>query len=147
MSAQLPSRVPAVTDWLLANLPAAVSLDASQVVDGPPTEANLKSTCVIIGDTDMEQDWAALGARNRDEQATIKGVIYVLGAGASQTTVNKSAFALLALIEVFLRTGTNITLGSNVLWCGVCPTTIAKQQADNARAAFLAFDLKFTARI
>lgn len=147
MSTQYPSRVIVVTDWLLANLPAAVSLDASQVIDGPPTEANLKSTCIILGDVDMVQDWAAIGARNRDEEAIIKCVIYVLGPGQTQTTVNKQAFALLGLIELFLRTSTNITLGGNVWQSAILPTTIAKQQADNARAAFLAFDLKFNARI
>lgn len=147
MSAQFPSRVIVVTDWLLANLPAALSLDASQIVDGPPTEANLKSTCLILGDVDMKQEWAALGARNRDEEATIKCVIYVLGPGQSQTTVNKTAFALLGLLELFLRTSTNITLGGNVWQSAIKPTTIAKQLGDNARAAFLAFDLTFNARI
>ena len=145
MSTQYPSRVPVVTDWLLANLPAATGLDATQIIDGPPTEAQLRATCIILGDTDMEQDWAALGARNRDENSIIKCAIYLIGPGQSQTTVNKAAFALLALIEAYLRT--NITLGSNVIWVGVVPTTIMKQLGDNARVAVLDFNLKFFARI
>lgn len=146
MSAQLPSRVPVVTDWLIANLPTATGIPAAQISDGPPTEAQLRSTCIIIGDTDMEQEFAALGARNRNEYATIRLVIYVIGQGG-QTVINNAAFTILASIETYLRTGTNITAGSNVVWIEVVPTTIAKQQGDNARAAFLAADLKFFARI
>ena len=67
MSTQRSSRVPAVTDWLLANLPTATGLTTDQICDGPPTEAQLRATCIIIGDTDMDQEWAALGARNRNE--------------------------------------------------------------------------------
>lgn len=147
MSAQLPSRVPAVTDWLLANLPTATGLPANQIVDGPPTEANLQATCIIIGDVDMDQEWAALGARNRNEEATIKLVIYHIGQGG-QTVVNNVAWSLLASIELYLRANSSqLTAGGLVLWMGVVPTTIAKQLSDNARAAFLAVDLKFTARI
>ena len=105
----------------------------------------MRSTCIILGDTDMDQDWAALGARNRDENSVIHCTIYLVGPGQSQTDVNKAAFALLALIESYLRT--NLTLGSNVNWAGVVPTTLLKQLGDNARIAVLDFNLKFFARI
>ena len=146
MSATLPSRVPAVTDWLMTNLPIATGLDPTYVVDGPPTEANLRTTCIIIGDVDMDQEWAALGARNRNEEAILHLVIYHIGQGG-QTVVNNVAWDLLASIETYMRVSANVTAGNNVLWMGVVPTTLTKELTDNARAAWLEVDLKFTARI
>jgi hypothetical protein len=145
VSAILASRVPAVTDWLLANLPAATGLEVTEIVDGPPTEAQLRRTCVILGDVTMSQDWAALGARNRNEEADLELAIYILGPGQTQTEVNKRAFDVLSDIELYLRA--NVTAGNNVLWLGVVPTELVKDMGDNARIAWLSATLRFTARI
>lgn len=148
MSAQYSSRAPLVTAWLLANLPAALSLDTKQVHDGPPTDG-VRATCVILGDTEYETDWAALGARNREETATLQCSICVLGPGQTQTQVNEAAYALLGLIDLYLRAqiGT-ISAAAPGLWTiAVAPVSLTKQIGDNARYAFLDFDIRYSARI
>lgn len=149
MSAQLPSRVPLVTAWLLANLPAALSLDATQVVDGPPTEANLKSTCVIIGDVDHDEDWAALGARNRKETATCTCLIYVLLPGGTQTAAVSTAYGLHSTLDLFLRANISAvaTAAPGVWDVSTRRLSLAKSYADNARLAYLQFSIRLQSRI
>ena len=149
MSTQYASRAALATAWLVAQLPAVVALPNEQIVDGPPSEANLKSTCVILGDITHDQNWAALGARNRDENTSLQLTIYVLGPGQTQTAVNESAYALLALIEIWLRN--NISAAMTVIpglqWIEIMPKSLNKQPGDNARLAYLDCDIKYFARI
>ena len=149
MSTQYASRGPLVTAWLVANVPAALSLAAEQVIDGPPTEANLRSTCVIFGDLEYDEDWAALGARNKDSAIVIKSCIYVLGAGQTQTAVITTAEGLLSTLDLFLRANFTpiITAAPGVWDIATRRTALSKSQSDNARMAYLAFDLRIKSRI
>jgi hypothetical protein len=149
MSTQYASRVPLLTAWLLSNVPSALSLDAAQVVDGPPTEANLRATCVVFGDVEHEEGWAALGARNRDEVVSIKSCIYVLGAGQTQTAVNSTAYSLQSTLDLYLRANiTAIATAAPGIWdVATRRTALAKSMGDQARMAYLAFDVRFQARI
>jgi hypothetical protein len=149
MSTQRVTRAAEVTAWLVEHLPSVVGLDPEQVVDGPPTEANLRSTCIILGDVVFDGDWKGLGARNRDETATIKTVIYVLGPGQTQVEVNDTAYRLLGLIDLDLRNtiGDLATDVPGVQWISTQPTAIHKAVGDNARVAYLAVDLSYFARI
>lgn len=149
MSTQLPSRVPLVTSWLLTNLPAALSLDATQVVDGPPTEANLKATCVIIGDVDHEEDWAALGARNRNETASFTCLIYVMLPGGTQTAAVAAAYGLHSTLDLYLRDNISaIATAAPGVWdVSTRRLSLAKSYADNARLAYLRFSIRLQSRI
>lgn len=149
MSTQYASRAPLFTAWAVANLPDALSIDTTQVIDGPPTEANMGSTCVILGDVEHDEDWAAIGARNRNEQATIKCCIYIRGEGKTQTEVVEAAYALHGLIDLYLRDQISaIATVAPGLWeVSTRRTSMAKSQSDNARMAYLAFDIRIQSRI
>lgn len=149
MSTAYASRAALATAWLKAQLPNVTGLANEQIVDGPPTEANLRSTCIILGDIEHEQVWAAVGARNRDENTTLRIMIYVLGAGQTQTAVNESAYALLALVELWLRTAISAaaTAIPGLQWIEIQPDSLHKQTGDNARLAYLDCDIKYFARI
>ena len=136
------SKVPAVTAFLLELFRR--SLPEVQVSDGTPG-ATLEAETIVIADVTFSQEWAAIGAKNRDENAEIRVVVYVRKMGGTQTEANERAFELLAACELALRS--DPTLGGLVLQLGVVPVAHHKSMGDAAREAYIAVDLKYRARI
>lgn len=64
-----------------------------------------------VGDTDDEsdQEWAALGARARDETYALRLVVVSAVPGSSQQQATEDAFEMFGLMEAGLRA--NVTLG------------------------------------
>lgn len=129
----MSSRIPAAVDYLVTTITSTLGANA-HVFDGPPangTELELNNR-VWIGYSPVspdlpavtgDQDFAALGARSRNENfAIVCAVEYWDGSGAF-TVLRAAAFALLRQIETLLRgTGGNpgdCTLGGAVQFAGL----------------------------
>lgn len=111
------STIPTVVDRLLVLLNAATWPtsadwpDVPQVTDSDPDEPERQ--VVLVGDTfaegDDDQEWAAVGARTRDERYAVNVNVMVMTPGLTIGEARARAFALLAVVEQTLID--NVTLG------------------------------------
>ncbi len=112
----LPSTIPAAKAALVTLIAGATypSGETVQVSYGEPKDRG--RLAVIVGDTsgtgEADQEWAALGANNRDEHYVIGLNVIVNVPGQSQQASAELAFAVFAAIEDALRDDpTLVTIG------------------------------------
>lgn len=140
---------------------AAVTLEPGcAVLDGPVAKAAPKEF-VVIGTSDLldsewisataDQEWSALGARTRSEEADIFGVsvAWTGDAGRARPARDK-ALANIAKLEQALRTGDNITLGlaaAGINWAGIAITQLRQVADDKGIAVWASFTVRYRARL
>jgi hypothetical protein len=103
--------VPVVKAYLETLFKAAPGLTGVQVFRGHPGDT-VQPELVMIGKVTLEQEWAALGARRKDEAYTVAVTVQVVQAGTDQDVVTERAYELVAAIEDALRN--DVTLGGAV---------------------------------
>ena len=105
------SALPGAITALLTIFGAASGLDGVKVIDGPPTDDIATEDFLAVGWTgaddqpaaDTVQDFAAAGARTRDEDFTIACVIDAWSGDDSFSVVRARVFAILGIVEQELR--------------------------------------------
>lgn len=155
------SRVPAMLTYLLAAFRSAATIGQAsppvRVLDGPEVTGEPTGLALWVGtddpeetDTgqqaaDMEQEWAALGARARDELFTIYCVADGMTGEDTMAAARDAAFGIVAAVENLLRADVN--LGGNCLFAGVCPTGLFQKSTDRGALARVPFKIEGKARI
>lgn len=96
------STIPTVAASLLSLLNAATWPEPTpQITDSDPEDPGRE--VVIVGDTYTEgedsQEWAAIGARSREERYALRLEVKVLTPGLTVTQARERAFALFAVLE------------------------------------------------
>lgn len=86
-------------------LAARAGLDSVQVATAPLGKDTAREA-IVLADGRASQEWGSIGAKSRDEELTIAGLVWVTRPGAGETVIRETrarAFALLAEIETHLR--------------------------------------------
>lgn len=153
------SAVPAAITKLVEILNARPALqDGVLILDGPPVVDVAQSDLIAVGwspdgdqAVELVQDFNAAGARTRDEQFAINGVIDVWNGGDSIAAVRERAFDLFAEIEEALRASdlnrTAPTLNGAVLWAHLTRGVLRQTFTEQGARAVLAFTVSCHARI
>lgn len=153
------SAVPAAITALLAILRARPELQTGvQIIDGPPTGDISQDDLIVVGwsfDGDQAaetvQNFNAAGARTRDEDFAITGVIDTWSGDDSFTTVRSRVFELLGVLESAIRaSGSNPdapNLNGAVLWAHLTRGVLRQTYTDQGVRADLAFTVTCHARI
>ena len=116
----MPSKVPALIDWLVTAFTNAPTLGAASppvvVYDGPQTTAASTPLVLWVGlddpDTDQvapsaaaaQQEWAGLGKQARNEISTIHCVAEAWTGADDIRSMRVAAFAIVAAVEDIVRT-------------------------------------------
>lgn len=104
------STIPEVKQALVTLYDGSATLDGWQVSYGFPRGLLERDTVIVASSApDGEQEWAALGARKRDERYEIEHFITASKPGRTQKEATERAFAGLSACEALLRA--NVTLG------------------------------------
>lgn len=102
----------------------------------------------LIGDDQIEQDWAAIGRFSRDEFITLSGMVQVYTPGADETvirTCRSRAQMLLSAIEGWLVA--DPSLGNVVLTSKIRPTQLVEGYDQGGRWALLHFEIRAQSRL
>ncbi|MFD9225382.1 hypothetical protein ACFWDI_36480 [Streptomyces sp. NPDC060064] len=151
------SRVPAAVDALLAILRAVPALEAVHIVDGPPSVNLTERQRIYVGwqpsgeaSVALTQDFAAAGARTRDEAFEIFCYAESRGGDKDMALQRTRVFELVAAVETALR-ATDLapeapTLNGTVLWSHITAGNLTQQQ-DQGALTGLDFTITCRARI
>lgn len=160
------SALPAAIDALVTILGESTALQALtqpngravKVLDGPPTGDVALDDFLAIGWSGNEDQGAesvqafnSAGARTRDEDLVIAGVIDVWSGDDTFATVRARAFQILGVLEAELR-ATNAspeapTLNHTVLWAHLTRTQLRQYFTDQGARVALGFTVSCHARI
>jgi hypothetical protein len=160
------SALPNAIDELVAILGASSLLEALttsdgrkvKVIDGPPTDDIALDDFLAIGWSGGEdqgaesvQDFNSAGARTRDEDLTIVGVIDVWSGDDTFAAVRVRAFQILGVLETELRATNDSpeapTLNHTVLWAHLTRTQLRQYFTDQGARVALGFTVSCHARI
>ncbi len=153
------SAVPGAITQLLAILRGRPELQSSvQIIDGPPTGDISRDDLIIVGwsfegdqAAETVQDFNAAGARTRDEDFAITGVIDVWSGDDSFAAARTRAFELLGVLELAIRaSGSNPdapNLNGAVLWAHLTRGVLRQTYTDQGVRAALGFTVTCHARI
>ncbi|MEV1063378.1 hypothetical protein [Streptomyces sp. NPDC050263] len=153
------SAVPNAITQLLAILAARPALQQGVLIlDGPPTGDVSQADLIAVGwsidgdqAVEMTQNFNAAGARTRNEQFAINGVIDVWNGGDSIAAVRVRTFDLFAEIEEALRASalnpTAPTLNGAVLWAHLTSGVLRQTFTEQGARVALAFTVTCQARI
>lgn len=158
----LPGAIDALVS-ILTNSSAMHALEADdgrtvKVVDGMPTKDIALDDFIAIGWSGTEdqgaetaQDFNSAGARTRDEELLIVGVIDVWSGDDTFAAVRTRAFQILGVLETELR-ATNTapeapTLNHTVLWAHLTRTQLRQYFTDQGARVALGFTVSCHARI
>jgi hypothetical protein len=153
------SAVPAAILALLEILRARPALqEGVDVIDGPPTDDVATQDLVVVGwspegdqSADLVQDFNAAGARTKNEDFNIVGVVDCWTGDDDFGPVRARVFALFGEIEQAIRaSGTNPTaptLNDTVLWAQLGRGVLQQFNTDQGRRAALTFTVSCRARI
>lgn len=110
--ATITSTIHAAMNAFVDGLALRGGLSGVQISSAPLGADSARFESIQLTDVpDADQKWGMLGNRRRDEHYTLNGLIWVFGAGKTETdirTVRARAIELLAEIEDFLRTDPSI---------------------------------------
>lgn len=159
------SAVPAAIDALVSILSASTALEALatdgrtvKVLDGPPTDDVAVDDFLAIGwsggedqGAESEQEFNSAGARTRNEDLLIAGVIDVWSGDDGFATVRARAYQILGVLEQELR-ATNTspeapTLNGTMLWAHLTRTQLRQYFTDQGARVALGFTVSCHARI
>src|SRR5512146_374782 len=152
------SAIPATIDALVTILSGSTAMQALtqpngrtvKVIDGPPTEDIALDDFLAVGWSGSEdqgaesvQTFNSAGARTRDEDLVIAGVIDVWSGDDTFATVRTRAFQILGVLEAELR-ATNAspeapTLNHTVLWAHLTRTQLRQYFTDQGARVALGF--------
>ena len=150
--------VPAVLDWLVTAFTSAPELAGVTVYDGPVTTGEPSQLVLWVGLNDpdsvsapigaeSQQEWAGVGARQRNEYVTVHCVAEAWAGTTDVQTIRLNAYGIVAGVEQILHA--DPTLGGLVLFTD--PTMPQRQLRQNNTAngqlARVAFSIKAKARI
>lgn len=153
------SAVPGAILALLAVLRGRPALQQDvSVLDGPPTEDVATQDMVVVGwspegdqSADLVQDFNAAGARTRDEDFNINGVVDCWTGDDDFGPVRVRVFELFGEIEQAIRASgpnpTAPTLNGAVLWAHLTRGVLQQFNTDQGRRAALTFTVSCRARI
>ncbi|WP_328941521.1 hypothetical protein OG259_07560 [Streptomyces sp. NBC_00250] len=152
------SVVPAAIDALLEILRAAPALTGVQIVDGPPVDDQSVADQVCIGyqpgegeGASMLQDFAYIGARQREENGVISCWIDCWTGDADIRPRRQRGFELLAVVEDALRASEAApeapTLNGVVQWAQVAGASLRQANTDQGARAGVGFTVTYLARI
>jgi hypothetical protein len=159
------SAIPGAIDALVSILSASTALAALsqdgrtvKVLDGPPTGDIALDDYLAVGwsgsddqGAEAVQDFNSAGARTRNEDIAISGVIDVWSGDDTFATVRARAFQILGVLETELR-ATNAspeapTLNHAVLWAHLTRTQLRQYFTDQGARVALGFTVSCHARI
>lgn len=156
------SAIPAAIDGLVALCTGQVApgglLERVIVFDGPPFTKPSEQQLLFIGDTPDDlssvsgtQDFAHIGARQRDEDFSIYCTAVSRSGGTDMKVERDRAFRMKGAVEKLLRPGfpgADITLGGAVMWAHVSGEITLSQITDpNGAMARLGFHVVCRARL
>lgn len=153
------SALPNAITQLLAILRARPALqDGVLILDGPPTGDVSRADLIAVGWSTEEdqagelvQNFNAAGARTRDEDFSIAGVIDTWSGDAEFAVVRERVFALLGEVEDALRASSSSpeapTLNGAVLWAHLTRGVLRQYNTDSGVRAALTFTVTCHARI
>ncbi|MFD0437005.1 hypothetical protein [Streptomyces chartreusis] len=153
------SAVPGAIEQLLTILRARPELQEGVVVlDGPPAEDVSRIDVIAVGwsaegdqAVELAQNFNAAGARTRNEDFAIHGVIDVWIGDPDISIVRARAFELFGVIEDAIRASgpnpTAPTLNGAVLWAHLTNGALRQFFTDQGTRAALAFTVTCHARI
>ncbi|MFM9542323.1 hypothetical protein [Streptomyces turgidiscabies] len=153
------SAVPGAITQLLAILRDRPELQTGvQVIDGPPTDDISQDDLIIVGwsfdgdqAADLVQNFNAAGARTRNEDFAITGVIDVWSGGDSFADARARAFELLGVLELAIRASGSApeapNLNGAVLWAHLTRGVLRQTYTEQGVRAGLAFTVTCHARI
>lgn len=152
------SAVPAAINALLTILGAAPALSAVRIVDGPPGVNLTDRHRLYVGWSPggeraaaIEQDFAYVGARRRDENFTIACYLETRSGDTDMSLHRTVAFQLLGGIEDALRATdgapTAPTLNGTVLWAHLTAAGLIQEQNGSGAMAGIPFTISCRARI
>jgi hypothetical protein len=150
------STIPAVKSYLVSALQATIGVLPSmlgagtvQVTYGWPDNAE-REHVYIGGTANSDQQWAALGAKARQEDYALELVIVVGKPGSTQQEVTERAFTLLASAETALRTTPEpdgMPAGVQSLVVDIHPHRLIEGVWDDGRIAVIDSTIDIRARI
>lgn len=132
---------------------AAINDPAVKVSYGHPGPVTGVVDVVAVRDAYSDIEWAALGARRKNETLGVDVVVSCRRGGTDQQTVTERAFALLDLIDTGIRNPSgDITIGGAVSWGSFTQVTLTESNPQiydmtKGRVAELFCTLTGTARI
>lgn len=152
------SAVPDAITQLLAILRAQPELEDVHISDGPPVGDVSRVDVIAVGwsadgdqAVELVQNFNAAGARTRDEDFAIHGVIDAWIGDADISIVRARVFELLGVIEEAIRASgpnpTAPTLNGAVLWAHLTNGALRQFFTDQGARAALAFTVTCHARI
>ncbi|WP_055526009.1 hypothetical protein [Streptomyces graminilatus] len=129
-----------------------------QVIDGPPTDDISRDDLIAVGwsfdgdqAVEIAQDFNAAGARTRNENFAITGVIDVWSGDDSVAAARDRVFELFGVLEMAVRaSGSNPdapNLNGAVLWAHITRGVLRQSYTDQGVRAGLAFTVTCHARI
>lgn len=146
------SRLGAVIDALVTQLDAGTAV---AVYDGYPVITTPPADFVIVGgtpdpDTDaasLDQAWAGLGAKARDETGEITCAVVSQSGGTNLKTHRDRALVILGELETAIRA--DPTLGGVVSsgWLHVTTGSLSQEQNTNGSRAVVTFTVSYRARL
>jgi len=153
------SAVPNAITQLLAILRARPELQKGvHILDGPPAEDISQDDVIAVGwsaegdqAVEIAQSFNGAGARTRDEDFAIHGVIDVWTGDREISIVRARAFELLGVLEDAIRASgpnpTAPTLNDAVLWAHLTNGVLRQFFTDQGARAALGFTVTCHARI
>jgi hypothetical protein len=154
----MPSKVPALIDWLTAAFTASPALGAATppvaVYDGPATTSANDKLLLWVGLQDpdnpgpdeaatFEQARSDLGYSTRDEMSVIRCTAEAWG-GMDARTVRVAAFAIVAAVETLVRSDTTNFGGNAALAApGVTGGVLLQNNPAEGNVARVTFDVIF----
>jgi len=146
------SRLGAVIDALVTTLDAGTAV---AVYDGYPVLSSLPADFVVVGgapdpDADaasLEQAWAGLGAKSRDETGEITCAVVAQSGGTVHKPSRDRVLVILGELETAIRS--DPTLGGAVAagWLHVTTGALSQQQNSNGSRAVVTFTVSYRTRI
>ncbi|MEU7032731.1 hypothetical protein ABZ958_03470 [Streptomyces sp. NPDC046237] len=152
------SAAPAAVDALLAILRADPGLVEVRIVDGPPSVNFTERHRIYVGwapgaeqAVEIQQEWAAAGARRRNEAGAIYCYIETRAGDKDMALRRVRAFEILAAVETALRATDTApdapTLNGSVLWAETTVGSLFQESSDTESLAGLNFTVAYRARI
>lgn len=134
------SRLPAVIDWLLANITPLVPL--VDVTEGWPGD-KIQRTTIVIGAATISQDWRMQGARRKREDISLAIWILTEKPGGTANDARTEVFNIASTLQALFSTVPGpITIASLVTSTTFTPTTYTPALGDNSRVGVLQCELR-----
>ena len=128
------SNFPNFSTTLLAALKAASwPVSTPQIADGADIVPDVQREFVLVGNCEAKEDWDLLGNKRRNEQMKQYITIRANKVGDTQAATTARAFALMAVIENYVRG--DPTIGGTVQMAGLVEWKVTKNGNEGEKYA------------